>query len=162
MVFGKGVSLRAIDAKKPIEPIKMSEIGGKNPEYFQFEPAHLQNDGYQANRKENSCGKTVNAILTEPDSKIAKKKSEAGDELRAITKGMKRHGHCNQQHQRAIHCQPFEVSRKNTHRTDVIHPVRAEEQQCPATPDPGAAEESITLLLFERNPASEKKDGSEV
>src|SRR5712692_4776096 len=162
MIFRKGMALRAIDAKKSIEPVQMSEIGGKNPEHFQFEPAHLQNNGYQANRKENTCGETVNAILTEPDRKIAKQESKAGDELRAITKGMKRHGHGNQQHQRAIHGQPFEVSRKNTHRTDVIHPVCAKEQQCPATPDPGAAKEAIALTLFERNTANEKKNGSEV
>src|SRR5437588_807870 len=140
----------------------MREISGEDAEHFQFEPAHFQDDGHQADSQKDSSAQAVNAVLAQAHGEVGKEEREASDELRAITQRLERHTYRNKQHERAVHSEPGEVGREDSHRADVVDAVGAEEKQRPASSNSATADKPVAILLLEVNSADKESRRGEI
>ena len=162
VILRKSTAPRAVHAEEAIEPIEMREISGEDAEHFQFEPAHFQDDGHQADSQKDSSAQAVNAVLAQAHGEVAKEEREAGDELRAITQRLERHTYRNKQHERAVHSEPGEVGREDSHRADVVDAVGAEEKQRPASSNSATADKPVAILLLEENSTDKESRRGEI
>ena len=98
-------AVSALDAEKSVEPIEMIQVAGENAEDFELEPAHFQDDGDKTDAKNYAGGQAVDGVLTQCHGRVTEQKSQAGNELRAISQSVRGHRDGHNQHQDAVETQ---------------------------------------------------------
>src|SRR6266446_3345711 len=86
-------AVSALDAENSVEPVEMIQIAGENAENFELEPTQFQDNGNKTDGKNYAGGQAVDGVLTQCHGRVTKQKSQAGNELRAISQSVRGHRH---------------------------------------------------------------------
>src|SRR5216684_246250 len=105
MVLLEVATVSTLDAKDAVEPVEMIQVAGENAEDFELEPAHFQDNGNKTDGQNYAGGQAVHGVLTQCHGRVTKQKSQAGNELRAISQSVRGHGDGHNQHQDAVESQ---------------------------------------------------------
>ncbi len=105
LVFVEVAAVSPFDTEDAVEPIKVIQVAGKNTEDFELEPAHFQDDGDKTDGKNYARDQAVDGVLTQRHGGVTEQKGQAGNELRAISQGVRGHRDGHHKHQDAVESQ---------------------------------------------------------